>query len=150
VLSKGCASMVGLSQFKQASQKWQALAISGIIEIQKTPTTYTRMHLRKRYLPLNKLQAGMVLARTMTVVDRGYVTYSLPANSILTEQTIEQLARHGAVCVQVSEPDTRTPGEISAFNDRQDGRLRMIFKPADLNESATRTLFDALLAYRSA
>lgn len=105
---------------------------------------------RYRFLPLNKLQVGMILSRAVTVVQQGLVTYSLPADMALTEQNIEQLALHDAVCVQVAQADTRTAEEIQAFNERQAGRLQMIFKPANLAEPETRTLFDALLAYRSA
>ena len=108
------------------------------------------MNVHTRFLPVNELQVGMVTAKALMVVEHGLVTYSLPADYTLTQQNIGQLTLHHAICICVTHQDTRSQEEIGAFTARQAGRLQIIFKPTDLAQPASRTLFDALSAYRSA
>lgn len=108
------------------------------------------MATRTRHLAPHDLQPGMVLAQALTLVEHGIVTYTLPAGHVLTQENQQQLASHHAVCVQIEQEDTRTETQREADALRQAGRLKMIFRHADLGAPENQALVQALLAHRSA
>lgn len=108
------------------------------------------MATRTRHLAPQDLQPGMALAQALTLVEHGIVTYSLPAGHVLTQENLHQLASHHAVCVRVEQQDTRTDTQREADTARQVGRLKMIFRHADLDAPESQALLQALLAHRSA
>jgi len=108
------------------------------------------MSTRSRYLPLFELQAGMVIGKPLDIVEQGIVTFSLPQGHVLTQQNLEQLAVHNAAYACIEQEDERTEEEKRLLVEQQSARLEKIFSSADLGQSATRTLYLALLAYRSA
>lgn len=105
---------------------------------------------RTRHLAPQDLQPGMVLAQALTLVEHGIVTYTLPAGHVLTQENQQQLASHHAVCVQVEQEDQRTEAQREADALRQAGRLKMIFRHADLGAPESQALIQALLVHRSA
>ena len=108
------------------------------------------MSTRARYLPLFELEAGMVIGKPLDIVEHGIVTFSLAQGHVLTQQNLEQLAVHNAVYACIEQEDKRTEEDKRLLVEQQTGRLEKIFSSADLGQSATRTLYLALLAYRSA
>jgi hypothetical protein len=108
------------------------------------------MATRTRHLALQDLQPGMTLVQDLTLVEHGIVTYSLPSGHVLTQENLRQLASHHAVCVRVEQEDTRTDTQREADAQRQAGRLKMIFRHADLGAPESQALFQVLLAHRSA
>lgn len=108
------------------------------------------MSARSRYLPLFELEVGMVIGKPLDIVEQGIVTFSLPHGHVLTQQNLEQLAVHNAAYACIEQEDERTDEEMRLLVEQQSSRLETIFSSADLGQSATRTLYLALLAYRSA
>lgn len=108
------------------------------------------MATRTRYLATPDLAPGMVLARPLTLVEHEVVTYSLPADHVLTEENLHQLASHHSVGALVLQEIDRTDAQHLAHIQRQSGRLQMIFRHADVSVPQTQTLVAALLAHRSA
>ncbi|SFN03913.1 hypothetical protein SAMN05660284_00349 [Formivibrio citricus] len=106
------------------------------------------MAVRLRYLPLSALTPGMALGRPLVITDRGRITLRLPAGHLLTEPGLEQLLAHHAeyACVEVEDP--RTDEARQADEEKQEARLREIFRFADPDSPEIAAFFNALLAYR--
>lgn len=108
------------------------------------------MSVRLRYLPMQEIEAGMVLGHQLVLSERGVAVLNLPEGHVLTEANLAQLRARHAEYACIAAADTRSEAERQQLRQEQEARLRSIFRNADLEQAATRGLFDAVLAYRSA
>ncbi|MES2879286.1 MAG: hypothetical protein V4713_12770 [Pseudomonadota bacterium] len=108
------------------------------------------MRTRHRYIPISDVQVGMTLGAPLNVVQRGILSLTLPDGHVLTEENMGQLGAHAAEFMCITETDTRSDEEVAQDATRATARVRQIFDGADLNDSTLATLFDQVLAYRSA
>ena len=108
------------------------------------------MRTRPRYLPLNEAEAGMVLGTPVNMGRQGQHRYALPAGHTLTEDNLRQLVAHHAEFIYIAEPDLRGDAEVAEDAARAARRVMEIFSGADLEDPTMATLFDKVLAYRSA
>jgi hypothetical protein len=110
----------------------------------------TTMRTRTRYLPLIEAEAGMVLGSPVHISQHGQLRYSLPAGHTLTSDNIHQLAAHRAEFLYIAEADTRSDEQVAIDAAHAAKRVMEIFTGADLGDPTMATLFDQVLAYRSA
>lgn len=108
------------------------------------------MRTRTHYIPLETATAGMRLGAPVNVVTNGVMRFSLPAGHELTDDNLRQLTIHRAEYMFVAEPDTRTEAEVAEDAALAAHRVMEIFEGADLSDATTATLFDQVLAFRSA
>lgn len=102
---------------------------------------------RERHLPCVDLEPGMILARPVKVCQRGVLSYSLGAGTVLTDNSIGQLLAHGAECACIVEADGRPESQRRAETERHMERLAAIFSHAEPTP-ATQALLAALQDYR--
>ncbi len=102
--------------------------------------------LAERWLAIDALMPGQILARPVVGHNHGRLTLMLAAGSALTAGSINQLTLNGVECVVVQEPNPPTAAEYQGIKDAYEARLREIF---DCHEGKPRPpcqpLFDALL-----
>ena len=108
------------------------------------------MRTRNRYLPISAAEVGMVLGAQLCVVERGNLSVGLPPGHALTEDNLYQLRARHAEFMLVAEADPRTDDEVAADIAQSSARVRQIFAGVDLNEPCIASLFEQVLAYRSA
>lgn len=108
------------------------------------------MRTRHRYIPISEARVGMVLGAPLHVVQRGILSLTLPDGHVLTDENRSQLGAHAAEFMCIAEPDTRSDEEVALDAAKATTRVRQIFDGADLNDPTLATLFDQVLAYRSA
>ncbi len=113
-------------------------------------TTGRTHRTRPHYRPIIEAEEGMVLAAAVKVVNDGVLRFSLPAGHALTEDNLHQLRAHRAEFVFVAEPDTRADEEVALDAALAARRVMHIFAGADLSDPNMASLFDQVLAYRSA
>jgi len=107
-----------------------------------------RTHLR--YIPIDEVQAGMVLANHTNIVNEGMLRMSLPQGHALTEDNLHQLNSHHAEFLFIAEPDTRSDEEVAVDTAAVAHRVMEIFDGADLSQPHVLGLFDQVLSYRNA
>lgn len=107
------------------------------------------MKYRKRYVPLNEVQVGMLLGAPANAVRRGAMIFSLPADHALTEENIQQLAAHEVEYIYVLVPDLRDDATIAADSAASAQQTVNIFAGADLSDPTMLAFFDQVLQYRS-
>ncbi|MDD4979377.1 MAG: hypothetical protein PHI29_12165 [Gallionella sp.] len=110
----------------------------------------TRPNTRLRFLPIFEAKPGMVLSAPIELSQNGYLTLSMPTGLEITEEVIQQLKRHQAEYIFISEPDLRTPEAIANDAAMSAKRTLEIFSQADLKEPVMAAFFDQVLQYRSA
>lgn len=108
------------------------------------------MRTRNRYLPISAVEAGMVLAAQVCTVERGNLSVSLPPGHALTEENLHQLTTRHAEFILVAEADPRSDEQVAIDVAAAADRVRQIFDGVDLSDPCMATLFEQVLAYRSA
>lgn len=108
------------------------------------------MRNRFRYLPIIEVEAGMVLALPVNVVNHGVLRLSMPAGFELTDDSVHQLIAHRAEFIYVIEPDRRTDEKVASDAAAMAGRVLHVFAGADLADPVMAALFDQVVIYRSA
>lgn len=108
------------------------------------------MKTRSQYLSVADVQAGMVLATPANAVSGGAVSFSLPAGHALTDENLRQLQRHEVEFIFISTPDLRTDDQVAIDAATAARRIIGVFEGADFSDANMATLFDQVLAYRSA
>lgn len=107
------------------------------------------MRVRHKYIPLELAQAGMALSQPAQVVHRGFLSLTLPAGHILTEENLSQLSAHHAEFIYIDQADDRSDEEVAIDVAQAAGRVLTLFDGADLSDANTATFFDQVLAYLS-
>ena len=107
-----------------------------------------RTHLR--YIPIEDVAAGMVLASHTNIVNGGILRMSLPEGHALTEDNLHQLNLHHAEFIFIAEPDLRTDEQVAVDTAAVAHRVMEIFDGADLSQPHLAGLFDQVLRYRNA
>lgn len=105
---------------------------------------------RKTYLPLSAVEAGMTLGDAITLVERNVLRFRLPAEHVITEGNLRQMAALHVEFVCIAMPDTRSDEQIATEAAAAAKRVLDIFEGADLSNPALAALFDRVLEYRSA
>lgn len=103
---------------------------------------------RQRYLPLDELQPGMVLAKPILLSKRGVVTLKLQNGVRLDRTLLDQLAAHQAeyACVEIEEHQNARAHETYALTHEE--RLQYLFRQVNLENPDNLELFKQLLIYR--
>lgn len=96
-----------------------------------------------RYLPLSKIEAGMILADDL-LDKQGHML--LPAQTPLSSAMINSISQHGIhqLSIQIEKPSEEQLQQESAVKL---ARLEQIFR-LSLSESGNQQLHELLLAYR--
>ena len=100
-----------------------------------------------RWLPVEALQPGMILAKPVHVAHHSLLTMKLSEGVELKSNTIDQLLSHGVECVAVKENSGLDETQLSALKKAYFERLLEIFacaSEADVPRN-NRGLFAALL-----
>lgn len=108
------------------------------------------MRIRHLFLPLELAQVGMVLSQPTQVVHRGFLSMTLPAGHILTEENLSQLSAHHAEFIYIDQGDDRSDEQVAVDVAHAAGRVLTLFDGADLSDTNMAIFFDQVLAYRSA
>lgn len=108
------------------------------------------MRYRFQYLSTRQARPGMVLADDANAVAGGAVCFSLPQDHVLTEENIRQLQAHKVEYIFVRASDTRSDAQVAEDAAQAAARVIHVFAGADLTEPCMASLFDQVLAYRSA
>jgi len=108
------------------------------------------MRTRHHFLPIEDAQVGMVLCESAQIVERGFLSMTLPAGHALTEENLRQLIAHHAEFIDVDLPDERSDEQVAVDTALAARRAMEIFSGADLTEPHMASFFDQVLAYRSA
>jgi hypothetical protein len=108
------------------------------------------MRTRHHFLPIEEAQVGMVLCESAQIVERGYLSMTLPAGHTLTAENLSQLIARHAEFIDVDLPDERSDEQVAVDTALSARRVMEIFSGADLSDPAMATFFDQVLAYRSA
>lgn len=108
------------------------------------------MRYRFQYLSTRQAKPGMVLGDDANAVAGGSVCFSLPQDHVLTEENIRQLQAHKVEYIFVCAADSRTDAQVAEDAAQAAARVMNVFSGADLTEPCMATLFDQVLAYRSA
>lgn len=106
------------------------------------------MNYRCRYLPLQEVEAGMILYRALRIAKNGVLRFSLPQDYVLTVDNLRQLSIHQAEFVPIRIEDERSEETLLEASAHEEARLRQIFANADFQQPAIAHLFNAVLAYR--
>lgn len=103
---------------------------------------------RHRWLPVDTLEPGMVLAKKVVGGSRGRATLMLGEGSLLTAGTIGQLTSRAVEVVAILDEHPPAADEYFSLCQAYETRLKMIFCRADGEPPANECqfLFDALLA----
>lgn len=107
-----------------------------------------RTHLR--YIPIDEVVPGMVLANHTNIVTGGMLRMSLPQGHTLTDDNLHQLNTHQAEFIFIAEPDTRSDEQVALDTAAVAHRVMEIFEGADLSQPHVAGLFDQVLRYRNA
>jgi hypothetical protein len=107
-----------------------------------------RTHLR--YIPIDEVVPGMVLANHTNIVTGGVLRMSLPQGHALTQDNVHQLNSHHAEFLFIAEPDTRSDEQVALDTAAVAHRVMEIFEGADLSQPHLAGLFDQVLSYRNA
>jgi len=105
---------------------------------------------RHLFVPLEHVRVGMVLSDSIQVSHRGYLSLTLPAGHVLTDENIEQLSIHHAEFIPIDQQDHRSDESVASDVASAVGRVLAIFNGVDLTEPDMAAFFDQVLAYRSA
>jgi hypothetical protein len=108
------------------------------------------MRSRHHYLPIDEVEAGMVLGSDANAVTGGAESFSLPAGHTLTDDNLHQMVAHQVEFVFVVKPDTRTDEQVAVDSAQAARRMIRIFEGADFSDPNTAALFDQVLGFRSA
>ena len=108
------------------------------------------MRTRHQFIPIEDARVGMVLGVAANAIEKGLLSLTLPAGHTLTEDSLGQLVAHHAEFLQIEYPDTRTDETVAEEVAVAARRVMDIFEDADLSDPTLGTLFDQVLAYRSA
>jgi hypothetical protein len=108
------------------------------------------MRIRHTFIPMAQAQAGMVLSQPTQVTERGFLSMTLPAGHILTDENLSQLNAHHAEFLYIDRPDSRSDEQVAEDVATAVGRSLAIFDGADLTDPHMAAFFDQVLAYRSA
>lgn len=108
------------------------------------------MRKRHHYIPIVDAREGMVLGARANAVRGGSLNFSLPVGHALTEENLHQLIAHQVEFIFVLQSDTRTDEQVAIDAAMAARRIIRIFEGADFSDPNTATLFDQVLAYRSA
>lgn len=106
------------------------------------------MNYRLRYLPLPEVTEGMTLGVPLLLVEKGVISFSLPAGHVLAGSNLQQMRVRHAEFVCVQEEDRRTDDERVDEWARSEARLQMIFRAANLAQPSMARLYEAVRAYR--
>ena len=107
-----------------------------------------RTHLR--YIPIDEVVPGMVLANHTNIVTGGVLRMSLPQGHALTQDNVHQLNSHHAEFLFIAEPDTRSDEQVALDTAAVAHRVMEKFEGADLSQLHLAGLFDQVLSYRNA
>jgi|GEM_PF-2638318 hypothetical protein len=102
---------------------------------------------KHKYIALHEAVEGMKLSASLYAIKQGIVRGVLPA-CILDADSLHRLRVLGIEFLAVSEPDNRTPEEVSADMARHVQRLNEIFSHTDFTNPAAVALYDRVLIYR--
>ncbi len=108
------------------------------------------MRMRLHFIPIVEARPGMVLSAPANVVEHGFLSMSLPAGHVLTEENLQQLNSHHAEFIYIERIDTRSDEQVALDAALAARRVMQIFEGADLSDPNTAALFDQVLGYRSA
>jgi hypothetical protein len=100
-----------------------------------------------RWLPIEALQPGMVLAKPIHVAQHGVLTMKLGEGTELKANTIEQLFSRGVECVPIRDEPAPDNAVFDAQQTAHIERLLVIFASKSTAEvpAECRDLFDALV-----
>jgi hypothetical protein len=100
-----------------------------------------------RWLPIEALQPGMVLAKPVHVAQHGVLIMKLGEGVELQANTIDQLFSKGVECVPVRDDSTPDNAHLAALKKAYRERLLVIFASETEEEVQPncRKLFSALL-----
>lgn len=107
------------------------------------------MRTRTRFLAIDDVTPGMVLAEPAMAMDHGFMGLKFPAGLVLTQESIDQLWAHQAEYVEIEEPDARTDDSRLAESESALQDLTARFSRLDLTEPVVAALFQQLVNYRS-
>ena len=99
--------------------------------------------LRPLWRPTLELQAGMVIAKTVTASSGGYATMTLSAGGTIEDATIAQLIVKGVECVAVVNTAPPSEADYALATDHYQTRLQHIFGATP--NPHCQALLDALL-----
>lgn len=105
-------------------------------------------NVRRRYLPLPEVTAGMVLGAALILTEKGVISFNLPAGHELTESNLQQMRVRHAEFVCVQEVDQRSDAERAEAWAQAEARLQRIFRAADLRQPTMAGLYEAVRAFR--
>lgn len=112
-----------------------------------SPDVESQEKAHHRWLPIEALQPGMLLAKPVHVARHGLLTMKLGEGVELQANTIEQLFSRGVECVAVRDDSVPDETHLASLKVAYLERLLLIF--ASPNEAEVpqncRDLFDALL-----
>lgn len=108
------------------------------------------MRMRRSVIPIVQAQAGMVLSKPVGIVQRGYLSLTLPAGHALTDENLHQLSACHAEFIGIELADTRSDEQVAIDAAQAAHRVMQIFEGADLSDTNMAVFFDQILAYRSA
>lgn len=108
------------------------------------------MRTRQHFIPIESVQVGMVLSESCNIIERGYLSMTLPAGHALTQENLDQLNTHHAEFVYVDQSDTRSDEQVAVDAALAARRVMYIFEGADLSQPHMAAFFDQVLSYRSA
>ncbi len=107
------------------------------------------MKKRHHYLPIEQALPGMVISAPMQISQQGFLSMTLPAGLVLTQENINQLIAHRAEFVDVDLDDPGSDEQVADDAAHAAHRLLEIFEGADLSEPYMANFFDQVLIYRS-
>ena len=106
--------------------------------------------IRHLFVPLELVRVGMVLYESIQVSHHGFLSVTLPAGHVLTDENIDQLTIHEAEFIPIAQPDLRSDEGVAVDVAHAVGRVLNLFKGVDLTDPSMADFFDQVLAYRSA
>lgn len=100
-----------------------------------------------RWLPIEALQPGMVLAKPVHIAQHGILTMKLSEGTELQANTIEQMFSRGVECAPIRDEPAADSAELETQQAIHIERLLVIFASKSTTEipAVCRDLFDALV-----
>ncbi|MBT3067902.1 hypothetical protein [Rhodoferax sp. U11-2br] len=108
------------------------------------------MKTRRQYIPVTDIEPGMVLGETVQVVEHGLLSMVLPPGHLLTADNLNQLHAHHAEYICIDQPDERSDEQIALDTELAARRVQDIFRDCKLDDPTLLSLFDQVMAYRTA
>lgn len=108
------------------------------------------MRTRRSFIPIVQAQVGMVLGKPVGIVERGYLSLTLPVGHALTDENLHQLSACHAEFIGIELTDTRSDEQVAIDAAQAAHRVLQIFEGANLSDANMAVFFDQILTYRSA